>query len=120
MEELYSVDPASLRSLGAHVHGLVFLFKWGPEAAAVHKAQREAEEKEAGAGGGAPPPADASSVFFAAQVVPNACATQAILSILLNRPEGVAGLTLGPDLADLKAFAAGLDLESRGLVVGGC
>jgi len=120
MEELYSVDPDTLRSLGAHVHGLVFLFKWGKEAAAVHKAQREKEEKEKEKGGVDTEMGDASSIFFAAQVVPNACATQAILSILLNRPEGVAGLSLGPELTELKAFAGALDPESRGLVVGGC
>ena len=115
MEELYSVDPAAIRSLSVPVHGLIFLFKWGEEAAAVHRAQRVAAEKEASASS-----SSSDAVFFAAQVVPNACATQAILAVLLNRPEGEgsgSGLDLGHDLRELKAFAAGLDLESRGLAL---
>jgi len=118
MEELYSVDPAAIRSLGVPVHGLIFLFKWGEEAAAVHRAQRVAAEKEASASS-----SSSDAIFFAAQVVPNACATQAILAVLLNRPEGEgsgSGLDLGHDLRELKAFAAGLDPESRGLALGGC
>jgi ubiquitin carboxyl-terminal hydrolase L5 len=53
-------------------------------------------------------------VFFAKQTIQNACATQAILSILLNRPQ----LDLGPCLADFKSFSDLLDPEMRGEAIG--
>ena len=53
-------------------------------------------------------------LFFARQIVTNACATQAILSILLN----IETAELGDELSQFKAFTGGLDAESKGIAIG--
>lgn len=55
------------------------------------------------------------SLFFANQVINNACATQALLSILMNCP-----LELGPDVSNLKAFSMQLPFKERGHAIGNC
>ena len=101
MEELYSLDAGSLRAMRP-VHGLIFLFRWTPEAGADDRAAVASEAET--------PP----GLFFARQVATNACATQAILSILLNRPGKVE---LGGAAATLKEFCAGLPPDVAGLAL---
>merc|ERR1712087_388164 len=82
-----------------NIFGLVFLFKWQQQP------------------GAAKPTVDAADhgLFFAQQVIQNACATQAILSVLLNVPN--EKLDLGPHLKEFKEFTAALDPQMRGLAV---
>ena len=49
-------------------------------------------------------------LFFARQVITNACATQAILSVLLN----ANGLDIGENLRQFRDFTQGFDVEMKG------
>lgn len=55
--------------------------------------------------------AAAESLFFAAQTIQNACATQALLSVLLNKDGDV---DVGTQLREFKEFTAGFPAEFRG------
>ena len=54
-----------------------------------------------------------NTLFYAKQVVTDACATQAILSVLLNAP-----IELGPTLNEFKSFTTGFDYEMKGMAIG--
>jgi len=98
-EEIYSLGPEAFATLEVEkIYGLVFLFKW----------DRETDERQ---------PVDAADngIFFAQQVIHNACATQAILSVLMNVPSET--LDLGPHLKEFKEFTANLDPQMKGLAV---
>ncbi|GES82662.1 ubiquitin carboxyl-terminal hydrolase 2 [Rhizophagus clarus] len=98
VEEVWSLDEA-LEELKP-VYGLIFLFKWqgGNDSSRLH------------------PEADLSvdeNVYFAKQVINNACATQAILSILLNCPT----IDLGAELENFKDFTRLFDPYNKGLAI---
>lgn len=99
VEELWSLDGEQFENLKP-IHGLIFLFKWtkddDPTGTVVQDSRLE-------------------KIFFARQVIENACATQAILSVLLNcrHPD----LKLGHTLTELKDFCQSFDANMKGLTI---
>ncbi|XP_016970957.1 ubiquitin carboxyl-terminal hydrolase isozyme L5 [Drosophila rhopaloa] len=95
VEEIWTLEVDAFRHLEP-IHGLIFLFKWvqddKPAGRVVH---------------------DRSDIFFARQMIQNACATQALLSLLLNirHPD----IDLGHTLNSFKHFCQELDPVSRGI-----
>jgi ubiquitin carboxyl-terminal hydrolase L5 len=86
-DELVTLDPAELRQLG-DVYGVIFLFKYPTK-------------KEEAPRDGEPDPQAAENIFFAAQTIQNACGTQALLSVLLNKDGEV---DIGDELRGFKEF----------------
>jgi ubiquitin carboxyl-terminal hydrolase L5 len=96
VREIYSLDETEQQS-GSIPHGLIFLFKW----------RREADDRAIVS------PDEVPGLFFASQVVTNACATQAILSVLLN-----SSAEIGDQLEEFKTFVSSFDSETKGLSIG--
>jgi ubiquitin carboxyl-terminal hydrolase L5 len=105
LEELWTLEDDSLQNLrdatDNQVYGLIFLFQWG------HGKQPERPQSAPGMSTANDIPED---LFFAHQVTTNACATQAILSVVLNATtndsgnDSPSGLQLGKVLSEFQSF----------------
>ena len=113
-EELVSLDPISLASINAL--GVIFLFKYptGEKPSDTPKDGKfdfEAVEKSYTGEGG---------VWFASQMIQNACGTQALLGMLMNKAvtEGEGGddgqkVVLGKSLEEFREFTMGFPADVR-------
>lgn len=101
-EDLYSVETDDIRRQ-MPVHGVIFLFKYGQV------------DRISASNGNLPLDGvyDADyqqkNIFFARQSIQNACATQAVLNVLLNTQ-----VDLGPEIGDFRSFVAGFDSHMAG------
>ena len=86
-----------LRQRYSPLYGVVFLFKY-PTGEKSSGDPRDGEfDYDA-----------AEHLFFAAQTIQNACGTQAVLSVLLNKEEE---LDIGPNLREFKEFTGAFPSE---------
>jgi ubiquitin carboxyl-terminal hydrolase L5 len=107
---LLSLDPDALAQLYP-VYGVIFLFKFPTDAPyrAGDKPLDGTFDQDA-----------AERLFFAAQTIQNACGTQALLSVLLNKTADSPGaspdetIDIGPSLTDFREFTMALPPEYRG------
>lgn len=97
VEELYTLDQAEF-ARHLPIYGLIFLFKYRSETDDRPTIDQQVEEPE---------------LFFAHQVKENACATQAILSVLLNSKD----VALGPHLSEFKQFTREFNPNLRGISI---
>ncbi|KAI1124809.1 ubiquitin carboxyl-terminal hydrolase [Nemania abortiva] len=111
-EELLTLEPETLAALHP-VYGVIFLFRYPTDApyAAADKPLDGTFDHEA-----------SERIFFAAQTIQNACGTQALLSVLLNKDEQSSGggsndgtgIDIGQPLREFREFTMMLPPEFRG------
>ncbi|KXJ68377.1 hypothetical protein RP20_CCG003858 [Aedes albopictus] len=103
VEEIYDLQ----KNIEGPVYGFIFLFRWIEERRARRKIVETTEiyvkDEEA-----------VNNIFFAQQVVPNSCATHALLSVLLN----CSDIDLGNTLSRLKVHTKGMCPENKGWAIG--
>lgn len=97
VEEIWSLESGQFDDLKP-VHGLIFLFKWMADDEPAGSIVRDSRLEK---------------IFFAKQVINNACATQAILSILFNCKH--SDMNLGSTLSDFQEFCQSFDPNMKGL-----
>ncbi|KAL9128183.1 MAG: hypothetical protein Q9217_003083 [Psora testacea] len=98
-EELIALDADHLRQQSP-VYGVIFLFKYNAGEKPRDTPQDGNFDYEA-----------AENVFFATQTIQNACGTQALLSVLLNKEGQVE---IGPQLKAFKEFTGAFPHDLRG------
>ena len=96
VEEIF--DMSILENTYQNVYGLIFLFKYFPNSGYKTNILTTWDK----------------DLFFARQCIVNACATQAILSILLNNSDKI---DIGSDLTSLKEFTREMNPIDKGLSI---
>jgi len=100
-EELLTLDPSELLTLQP-LYGVIFLFKYPTDAPYTSPSGPQDGSYDYDA---------AQNIFFAMQTIQNACATQALLSVLMNK---TADVDIGSSMRDFREFTIELPPEFRG------
>ncbi|KAK8038016.1 Ubiquitin carboxyl-terminal hydrolase isozyme L5 [Apiospora phragmitis] len=96
IRELWGLDPEALAFLPRPVHGLIFLYQYNEEDEDEDMAEKREDCPE--------------GLWFGNQTTANACATVAIMNILMNASDP----GFGPELTEFKAATADLPPPHRG------
>ena len=101
VEEIITMQDREYLSQLEPIHGFIFLFRWDNQK--PYKPNRTNSS--------------VPSLFFAKQVIKDNCATQALLSVLLNNTHNIE---IGNELENFRDFSMGLDPYLRGDSIGQC
>jgi ubiquitin carboxyl-terminal hydrolase L5 len=101
VKELYSYEKPFLVNC-MPLYGVIFLFKYSD----VDRTNKPLD----GIFLSQLPEDQQTEIFFAQQVIQNACGTQAVLNVLLNRDD----VDLGPELSSFKEFTSNFDPMLKG------
>ncbi|KAL4226475.1 Ubiquitin carboxyl-terminal hydrolase bap1 [Mactra antiquata] len=103
VEEIYDLQ----KSFEGMTYGFIFLFRWIEERRSRRKTITEEESFVTDDD-------KVNSIFFAQQMIPNSCATHALLSVLLNCEK----VNLGETLSELKSYSKNMSPENKGYAIG--
>ncbi|XP_071082119.1 ubiquitin carboxyl-terminal hydrolase BAP1-like [Haliotis cracherodii] len=103
VEEIYDLQ----KPIDGTVYGFIFLFRWIEERRCRRKTTTEDESCVMDDNA-------VNSIFFAKQIIPNSCATHALLSVLLNSGK----VKLGETLDKFKEFTTNMSPEDKGFAIG--
>ncbi|KAF2222823.1 ubiquitin carboxyl-terminal hydrolase [Elsinoe ampelina] len=103
-EELLTLEPSSLASLSPL--GVIFLFKYPVGEKPTSTPHDGSFDYNAIAS-----PGEANNIWFAAQTIQNACGTQALLGVLMNKQDSIE---LGPTLSEFRDFTSFFDADLKG------
>jgi len=98
VEELWSLDEAAYSHLKP-IKAIIFLFKYDPEV--IKKTHEKSEISKD------------TTIYFAKQIIQNACATQAIINACLNF-KNENKFELGKTLEDFKSFTEDFPADTKG------
>jgi ubiquitin carboxyl-terminal hydrolase L5 len=96
-EELLTLAPEDLAPLQP-VYGIIFLFRYPSEGLPARP--KESYDEDA-----------AERLFFARQTIQNACGTQALLSVVMNKNDEIE---IGKEMGEFREFTMALPPEFRG------
>ena len=106
VEEIWSFDDDSWKEKSP-IYGLIFLFKWEkadePMGSLISSLDLQTR-----------------SIFFAKQVIQNACGSLALVNLLLNISTDGSDVALGKTLTDLREFCQGFDPTMTGHTLTNC